>query len=258
MTLESLRRGGGVVQQDGFLFTTTLENNIAYADPWAEEPRIERRQRHRAAAQLRRSACRPATTPWSASAACRSRAASASGWRSRAALMPRPAVMVFDDSTAAIDAATEQRIREALPEPRQGPRHHHHRPPAGVADARRPDPVPRRRPRSSSAAPMPSCWRSAGATGRCTICSSRRCDGLGMMRGAGRDRRGASPTSERGGRPPRAVVGSTRIEEEIFGRAFDTQIMRADLGLRAALPADDGDRGGGGADLHRDASSRSR
>ena len=37
---------------------------------------------------------------------------------------------------------------------------------------------------------------------------------------------GRDPTSERGGRPPRAVVGSTRIEEEIFGRAFDGQIVR--------------------------------
>ena len=37
---------------------------------------------------------------------------------------------------------------------------------------------------------------------------------------------GRDPTSERGGRPPRAVVGSARIEEEIFGRAFDGQIVR--------------------------------
>ena len=37
---------------------------------------------------------------------------------------------------------------------------------------------------------------------------------------------GRDPSSERGGRPPRAVVGSTRIEEEIFGRAFDGRIVR--------------------------------
>ena len=60
------------------------------------------------------SACRPATAPSSASAASRSPAASASGCRSRAALMLSPAVMVFDDSTAAIDAGTEQRIRTAM------------------------------------------------------------------------------------------------------------------------------------------------
>ena len=37
---------------------------------------------------------------------------------------------------------------------------------------------------------------------------------------------GRDPTAERPGRPPRAVVGSTRIEEEIFGRAFDGNILR--------------------------------
>ncbi len=33
VTLASLRRAVSVVAQDVFLFTTTLENNIAYADP---------------------------------------------------------------------------------------------------------------------------------------------------------------------------------------------------------------------------------
>eukprot|EP01132_Coremiostelium_polycephalum_P006432 gene6432-7985_t len=42
VTLESLRHAVAVIQQDAFLFTTTIENNIAYGDPWAEEPRIER------------------------------------------------------------------------------------------------------------------------------------------------------------------------------------------------------------------------
>ena len=30
------------MQQDSFLFTTTIENNIAYGNPWAKERRIER------------------------------------------------------------------------------------------------------------------------------------------------------------------------------------------------------------------------
>src|SRR5690606_3131994 len=37
VTLESLRRAVAVVQQDVFLFATSLENNIAYGDPWARE-----------------------------------------------------------------------------------------------------------------------------------------------------------------------------------------------------------------------------
>ena len=41
VTLASLRRSVKVVSQDVFMFTTTMENNIAYGDPWAEEDAIE-------------------------------------------------------------------------------------------------------------------------------------------------------------------------------------------------------------------------
>ncbi|RVD52794.1 ATP-binding cassette domain-containing protein, partial [Mesorhizobium sp. M2D.F.Ca.ET.140.01.1.1] len=34
VTLQSLRKAVGVVQQDAFLFTTSIENNIAYGNPW--------------------------------------------------------------------------------------------------------------------------------------------------------------------------------------------------------------------------------
>ena len=114
MTLQSLRQAVGVVQQDGFLFTTTIENNIAYGDPWASEQRIER------ASRTRRSCT---TTSLGLPAGYRTvvgeRGVSLSGGqRQRLAiarsLMLRPAVMVFDDSTAAIDAGTEQRIRSAM------------------------------------------------------------------------------------------------------------------------------------------------
>ena len=40
VTLESLRRQVLTVPQDPFLFTTSLENNIAYGDPWAEDESI--------------------------------------------------------------------------------------------------------------------------------------------------------------------------------------------------------------------------
>ena len=53
VTLQSLRQAVAVVQQDGFLFTTTLENNIAYADPWAQRAAHRARQRLGAAARLR-------------------------------------------------------------------------------------------------------------------------------------------------------------------------------------------------------------
>ena len=84
VTLHSLRQAVAVVQQDAFLFTTTIENNIAYGDPWAKEPRIERASESRRSCTTTCSACRWATAPSSASAASRCPAASASGFRSPA------------------------------------------------------------------------------------------------------------------------------------------------------------------------------
>src|SRR6185312_10191223 len=40
VTLQSLREYVGLVQQEAFLFDSTVTNNVAYADPWAEEVRI--------------------------------------------------------------------------------------------------------------------------------------------------------------------------------------------------------------------------
>lgn len=112
-TLQSLRRSVVVVQQDSFLFTTTIENNIAYGDPWAKEPRIERASE---SAQLHNYVL---GLPSGYGTIVGERGVSLSGGQRQRlsiarALMLRPAVMVFDDSTAAIDAATEQRIRSAM------------------------------------------------------------------------------------------------------------------------------------------------
>ena len=111
--LTDLRRAVAVVQQDSFLFTTTLENNIAYAEPWASDKRI-----HGAAdsAQLHDYIL---GLPARYGTVVGERGVSLSGGqRQRLSIarmvMLRPAVMVFDDSTAAIDAATEQRIRRAM------------------------------------------------------------------------------------------------------------------------------------------------
>ena len=114
VTLQSLRKAVGVVQQDAFLFTTSIENNIAYGDPWAQ----------RAAHRARRANSRSCTTTSSGLPAgyrtvVGERGVSLSGGQRQRlsiarSLMLRPAVMVFDDSTAAIDAGTEQRIRAAM------------------------------------------------------------------------------------------------------------------------------------------------
>lgn len=113
VTLQSLRRAVAVVQQDTFLFTTTIENNIAYGDPWAKETKIERAAE---SAQLHNYIM---GLPTDYDTVVGERGVSLSGGqRQRLAiartLVLKPAVMVFDDSTAAIDAGTEHRIRSAI------------------------------------------------------------------------------------------------------------------------------------------------
>jgi len=113
VTLDSLRQAVAVVQQDAFLFTTTIENNIAYGDPWAKESRIERASE---SAQLHNYVL---DLPAGYDTVVGERGVTLSGGqRQRLSiarmLMLNPAVMIFDDSTAAIDSGTEQRIREEI------------------------------------------------------------------------------------------------------------------------------------------------
>ena len=113
VTLDSLRHAVGIVQQDSFLFTTSIENNIVYGDPWAKEERIERASE---SAQLHNYVL---NLPNRYGTIVGERGVSLSGGqRQRLSiariLMLHPSVMIFDDSTAAIDAGTEQRIRSAI------------------------------------------------------------------------------------------------------------------------------------------------
>lgn len=112
-TLASLRRAVAVVQQDAFLFTTTIENNIAYGEPWARERRIERASEM---AQLHNYVL---GLPAGYGTVVGERGVSLSGGQRQRlsiarSLILKPAVMVFDDSTAAIDAGTERRMRGAM------------------------------------------------------------------------------------------------------------------------------------------------
>jgi ATP-binding cassette subfamily B protein len=113
VTLESLRRAVCAVPQDPFLFMTSLENNIAYGDPWAEEDAVH------AAAQLAHISGFVGQLPEGYETLVGERGVSLSGGqRQRVAIartaMLRPAVLILDDSTAAIDAGTEQEIRRLL------------------------------------------------------------------------------------------------------------------------------------------------
>jgi len=113
VTLQSLRQAVAVVQQESFLFTTSLENNIAYGDPWARDTRIERASE---SAQLHRYIM---DLPDGYGTVVGERGASLSGGQQQRmsiarTLLLEPAILVFDDSTAAVDATTERRICEEI------------------------------------------------------------------------------------------------------------------------------------------------
>jgi len=113
--LASLREYVGLVQQEAFLFDSTVTNNVAYADPWAEEQRIsaaaKTAQIHDYLAQLPAAyETRVGERGVALSGGQRQRMSIARG------VVPGPGIMIFDDSTAAIDAVTEKRVREALAE----------------------------------------------------------------------------------------------------------------------------------------------
>jgi ATP-binding cassette, subfamily B, multidrug efflux pump len=115
ISLDSLRHAVSVVQQDAFLFTASIENNIAYGDPWSDGERIARANR---SAQLHDYV---AKLPGGYETLVGERGVSLSGGQRQRLSIARgilsdPAIMVFDDSTAAVDAATERRIRLSLRE----------------------------------------------------------------------------------------------------------------------------------------------
>lgn len=113
VTLDSLRAQVGVVQQDTFLFKTEVRENVAYGDPTAEDDRVvdaaDTAQLHDYVAGL----------PAGYDTLVGERGVSLSGGQRQRLSIARsvlltPRIIVFDDSTAAIDARTELRIREAL------------------------------------------------------------------------------------------------------------------------------------------------
>ena len=113
VTLASLRAYVGLVQQEAFLFDSSVGHNIAYADPWAAEERIV------GAARTAQIHDHIAALPAAYETRVGERGVALSGGqRQRMSIArgvaPEPGVMIFDDSAAAIDAVTERRVRDAL------------------------------------------------------------------------------------------------------------------------------------------------
>jgi ATP-binding cassette subfamily B protein len=115
LTLQSLRGAVSIVQQDAFLFTASLSHNVAYGDPWAEQKKIEGSA---STAQLHNYI---QGLPEAYRSLVGERGVSLSGGQRQRlaiarAILPDAKLLVFDDSSAAIDAGTERQIREALTE----------------------------------------------------------------------------------------------------------------------------------------------
>ena len=113
ITLASLRETVAIVQQEPFLFTASIDHNVAYGDPWAGRSSIERSAQ---TAQLHNYI---KALPNDYETLVGERGVSLSGGQRQRlsiarAILPDARLLVLDDSTAAIDAATERRIRESL------------------------------------------------------------------------------------------------------------------------------------------------
>ncbi len=119
LTLESLREQVAIVQQDVFLFAASIHDNIAYGRPDATDEEV------RAAAQLARIHDHIMGLPGGYDTWVGERGATLSGGQKQRmaiarALLMDPRVLIFDDSTSSVDAATEFEIQQAMSALMQG------------------------------------------------------------------------------------------------------------------------------------------
>jgi ABC-type multidrug transport system fused ATPase/permease subunit len=113
--LGSLRREIAIVNDDPFLFSATVHDNIAYARPDATRPEVERAA---AAAQADGFIER---LPLGYDTRVGERGLTLSGGQRQRlaiarALLAAPRILVLDDATSSVDASTEQEIKSALEE----------------------------------------------------------------------------------------------------------------------------------------------
>ncbi len=113
VTLQSLRQNIGIVQQDVFLFSASIRENIAYGNTNAPQDRIEQ------AAQIAQMHDFIESLPDGYDTEIVERGANLSGGQrqrmsiARAVLLDPP-ILILDDSTSSVDARTEELIRRAM------------------------------------------------------------------------------------------------------------------------------------------------
>ena len=112
-SLESLRDGVGIVLQKNVLFSGTIRENLLWGSPEATEDELQAACRAACADEFSRTLPEGLDTRLDQGGVNLS-----GGQRQRLciarALLKRPKILIFDDSTSAVDTATESRIREAL------------------------------------------------------------------------------------------------------------------------------------------------
>ncbi len=115
VTLDSLRRSIGVVFEDSFLFSDSVRSNIAYGRPDATDLEVEAAARAAGAHEFITALSNGYDTVVGERGLTLS-----GGQRQRVsiarALITNPRVLVLDDATSSIDAATEEQIHATLRE----------------------------------------------------------------------------------------------------------------------------------------------
>lgn len=109
----AIRSGIGMILQESFLFTGSIRDNIAYGKPDASQEEIEQ------AAQIAQAHEFISRLPDGYHTMLGQRGVNLSGGQKQRlsiarALLIKPSILVMDDSTSALDAGTERRLRAAL------------------------------------------------------------------------------------------------------------------------------------------------
>jgi ATP-binding cassette subfamily B protein len=111
--LEALRRNISIIEQDIFLFSRSIAENIAFGDPSAGQETV-----HQAARAAQADEFISSFSEGYATVIGERGVTLSGGQRQRLALarafLTDPRILVLDDSTSAIDSATEDRIQRAI------------------------------------------------------------------------------------------------------------------------------------------------
>ncbi len=113
--LHQLRKNIGLATQDVLLYSDTIDSNIAYGDPNIKQEDVEKFARYSAAADF------IAKMPEKYETIVGERGVGLSGGQKQRislarALAVRPAILILDDTTSAVDMETEKQIQHSLKE----------------------------------------------------------------------------------------------------------------------------------------------